>query len=625
MDRVCAALLLFLALIGFPATAGAAIEPEADPTIIEGLKDKGVDWLKDKAKDAGKDWIFDTGQSATMHDILLAARERTDGEGNDKAGLCQGAVMGKASSILNTINTKWTVKTAGLLAFETAAKMASLASGFGAAAGEGSALNWLAEQYADAAKDQGKDAVFDKIKKLFGDDKKPQFELFEESGKDGDCDYTIRAAWDIVHGTYRVYIAGDCHCKEVGNVGVAPRKLGKWWISFEGHLKLNVDKAKKTTSWTVLPVSKMDFDAQCNCSKRELREAFTTPGKGFVPAAPGTTAPPPPKGPGPLPPAGRKVCKECQKIQDEIDALTKTLAERKERISDLAGELFGANAKLESDKAKLAGVKANPKDYDITPEAVQKQVEADEATVKKIKAEGNKALNDQIRIEAQLRDLATQLEECLKKKCPCPADGQKEGAPPPAKSGSSGVSYEQDPFAARLLELHNSERAAVGAPPLQWNGTLAEHAQQYANELARTGQLAHAPREGRTERENVSQGRGGWSADKLARNWIAEKRNFVAGTFPNVSRTGNWYDVGHYSQIIWPTTVAVGCGMASGRGGSWLVCRYSPGGNRDGRPVGVPVQPEGRTDCPSVAGLDQLRPHRLSASVLAPFDLVAAP
>ena len=138
---------------------------------LEGLRDKGSDWLKGQAKQAGKDWIFSTGQSDTMHEILLKAREARGRRRNDKKGLCQYAVMGKASSILNDINTKWAVKTAGLLAFDTTVKMASLASGFGAAAGEGNALNWLTEQYTDAAKDAGKDAVFDRIKKLFIDEK----------------------------------------------------------------------------------------------------------------------------------------------------------------------------------------------------------------------------------------------------------------------------------------------------------------------------------------------------------------------------------------------------------------------------------------------------------------------
>lgn len=146
------------------------------------------------------------------------------------------------------------------------------------------------------------------------------------------------------------------------------------------------------------------------------------------------------------------------------------------------------------------------------------------------------------------------------------------------------------PFDQRLLVVQNRERAAAGVPPLRWNVVLAEHAQLYANVLARTGRLVHSPRAGRgAERENLSKGLIGWGPEQLVASWLAEKRYFVPGTFPNVSRTGNWYDVGHYTQLIWPTTTAVGCGVAIGGGFSWLVCRYLPGGNKDGKPVGIPV------------------------------------
>jgi hypothetical protein len=40
--------------------------------------------------------------------------------------------------------------------------------------------------------------------------------------------------------------------------------------------------------------------------------------------------------------------------------------------------------------------------------------------------------------------------------------------------------------------------------------------------------------------------------------------------------------------MIWPTTTDLGCGDAQGGGFDWLVCRYSPGGNKDGQPVGQP-------------------------------------
>ena len=146
------------------------------------------------------------------------------------------------------------------------------------------------------------------------------------------------------------------------------------------------------------------------------------------------------------------------------------------------------------------------------------------------------------------------------------------------------------PFAREILAAHNMARQEAGAAPLLWNDTLAAHATTYAQSLAATGQLVHAPREGRViERENLSEGNLWWTTGQMMTNWMAEKRNFVPGLFPNVTRTGNWMDVAHYTQMIWPTTTDVGCGEATGSGHKWLVCRYSPGGNKDGKPVGLPV------------------------------------
>ena len=36
-------------------------------------------------------------------------------------------------------------------------------------------------------------------------------------------------------------------------------------------------------------------------------------------------------------------------------------------------------------------------------------------------------------------------------------------------------------------------------------------------------------------------------------------------------------------QMIWPTTTHVGCALASNARSDYLVCRYSPAGNIDGR------------------------------------------
>lgn len=140
-----------------------------------------------------------------------------------------------------------------------------------------------------------------------------------------------------------------------------------------------------------------------------------------------------------------------------------------------------------------------------------------------------------------------------------------------------------------VLRTHNDLRAQYGAAPLAWDPALADGAQGYVNILSRTGQLVHAPREGRgTVRENISQGLPNYRASQLLDNWLNERRYFVPGTFPNVSTTGDWYQVGHFSQMLWPTTTTVGCARGVGAGSSWLVCRYNPGGNKDGKPVGQP-------------------------------------
>ena len=296
--------------------------------------------------------------------------------------------------------------------------------------------------------------------------------------------------WDIIHGTYRVYIAGDCHCEEVGNAGVAPRKLGKWWISFEGHLKLKVDKGKKTTSWIVLP-PRIDFDAQCNCSKRELREPFKPVQKPTTP--PGTTTTPGGTTPPPFPPAGARFAEPCQNIQDEINADTDALAEAQREVDRLAGELEGAKVSLAGEKEKLAAVKAGSKEFDVTPEQIERKIQEIEGNIKGINRENERLYALQVRLMGALRDLATSLEECIKKHCPkeqaCPTP--PNGAVPPAKTGS-GVSYEQDPFANGLLAYHNKLRTEVGSPPLQWSSALTDHAQGPARTIADTGQPQHS-------------------------------------------------------------------------------------------------------------------------------------
>lgn len=153
---------------------------------------------------------------------------------------------------------------------------------------------------------------------------------------------------------------------------------------------------------------------------------------------------------------------------------------------------------------------------------------------------------------------------------------------------ASTTSAAPGPAANHLLYAHNVERNAVGAAPMVWDARLAAAADAYASELARTERWGHAPAHQRAgQGENLWVGtRGAYRLGDMVAAWSAEKRTFRAGVFPSVARNGSWQDVGHYTQMIWPTTRRVGCSVRSSARSDYLVCRYSSPGNVTGHRVG---------------------------------------
>jgi hypothetical protein len=148
-------------------------------------------------------------------------------------------------------------------------------------------------------------------------------------------------------------------------------------------------------------------------------------------------------------------------------------------------------------------------------------------------------------------------------------------------------------FPARILAAHNAQRALVGAPPLVWDNDLGTAAATYAAQMATSGVFEHSDRHARRGiGENLWYGtHGAYSVEAMVGAWASEKRMFIPGIFPNNSRTGNWVDVAHYTQMIWPTTQRIGCALASNGRADYLVCRYATAGNIDGKWVG-PSGPE---------------------------------
>lgn len=148
-------------------------------------------------------------------------------------------------------------------------------------------------------------------------------------------------------------------------------------------------------------------------------------------------------------------------------------------------------------------------------------------------------------------------------------------APQEAQAQSLGI------FARILLYEHNTEREKKGLSPLSWSGKLAGEAQVWADRMAREGRMYHSTREQRGGAgENLWMGTAGYyTAQDMIGSFLAERKYFRPGEFPNVTTTDKWADVGHYTQIIWPTTEQVGCAVARGQTYDFLACRYWPAGN----------------------------------------------
>jgi len=152
-------------------------------------------------------------------------------------------------------------------------------------------------------------------------------------------------------------------------------------------------------------------------------------------------------------------------------------------------------------------------------------------------------------------------------------------------SGIPGAAQAERAFdKSELLAAQNKYRADLGLPLLHWSDTLAQTAQQWAEQLAQSNQMKHSGAGG--VGENLAMWRAGKaSLTKLVDMWGAEKQYFVHADFPSVTTTGHWETVAHYTQLVWKGTTDVGCGLATGGGNDFLVCQYNPRGNIFGEKV----------------------------------------
>jgi pathogenesis-related protein 1 len=150
--------------------------------------------------------------------------------------------------------------------------------------------------------------------------------------------------------------------------------------------------------------------------------------------------------------------------------------------------------------------------------------------------------------------------------------------------------YARDFNPEAFITAHNKWRAEVGVTEkLSYSPALAVSAQAWADNLKQTNhcQMRHSKPDGKYG-ENLFWGSAmNWSdgrkelqivsPQQVVDGWGSEKQDYDYST--NLCTPGKM--CGHYTQMIWRTTAAVGCAMAvceDAKTQVW-VCQYQPAGN----------------------------------------------
>ncbi|RZR80202.1 hypothetical protein BHM03_00006150 [Ensete ventricosum] len=146
------------------------------------------------------------------------------------------------------------------------------------------------------------------------------------------------------------------------------------------------------------------------------------------------------------------------------------------------------------------------------------------------------------------------------------------------------------------VDAHNAARAAVGVGPVSWDDNIASYAQKYADKRVADCQLVHS---GGPYGENLFWGTGrDFTLTDAVNAWIEEKQYY---DYENNS-CADGQVCGHYKQVVWQTTTAIGCArtLCEGGKGIFIVCDYSPPGNLVGqRPYEEKAQDDNILSCSS--------------------------
>ncbi|MED6198444.1 hypothetical protein PIB30_066318 [Stylosanthes scabra] len=133
---------------------------------------------------------------------------------------------------------------------------------------------------------------------------------------------------------------------------------------------------------------------------------------------------------------------------------------------------------------------------------------------------------------------------------------------------------------ADYLKAHNDARAEVGVKPLKWNTLLESYAHSHLSKHIEDCDLENS---GGPYGENIVRGAGIWrklTGKEAVDFWVSGKKNY-----DEKSNTCIVPDTClGYTQVVWNTTIHVGCARVKCHNGSVMVsCNYDPPGNFKGQ------------------------------------------
>lgn len=150
---------------------------------------------------------------------------------------------------------------------------------------------------------------------------------------------------------------------------------------------------------------------------------------------------------------------------------------------------------------------------------------------------------------------------------------------PAAKDEAAPSNKALEQLREECVKAHNKYRAIHQSPPLSLKTDLNEMAQKWAEHLATIRTLQHSSCKLNDK----------FVGENIAYKWMSD-----GGEFTGQEVTDNWYSeidkydysvgrsqgTGHFTQVVWKSSLEIGVGMDRASDGSfYVVANYSPAGN----------------------------------------------